>query len=204
MELTQFKKSIFAGIMINIAATIYLSISNQIIGSLMFSFGLLVISTMNYNLYTGMAGYYPLYNFGELFYVFTGNVIGCAIYSVFYEYTEHGKEIKIIAYKLCENKFSASYLSIFIMSILCGVMMFIAVNIYKNNKNIIGVIIVILCVSGFILSGFEHSIANLSYLALANYPPSLELYLKLFLMIIGNFIGSLITRLSIEKFKITK
>ena len=52
-----FIKGIFAGIMISIAGMTYLSISNHVIGSFLFSIGLLVICMYGMNLYTGKIGY---------------------------------------------------------------------------------------------------------------------------------------------------
>ena len=50
-------KSIFAGIMIGIAGTVYLRVDNNIVGSFLFSIGLLVICMYGMNLYTGKIGY---------------------------------------------------------------------------------------------------------------------------------------------------
>ena len=48
---------------------------------------------------------------------------------------------------------------------MCGILMYIAVDIYKNKKSILGIF---LAVPVFILSGFEHSIANVGYFSIAN------------------------------------
>lgn len=188
-------KAILAGIFINIAVTIYLSIPNKIIGSLMFTFGLFAVLVTQSKLYTGMAGYYPVKPISNILLALMGNIIGCCLYSGVYSLTLGYTNIQPLAYSLCEIKFSAEPISIFAASILCGVLMFIAVDTFKKNKNIIGVIVVILCVSGFILAGFEHSIANISYIALAQYPMSIDVCFNLILMVAGNFIGAVITRL---------
>lgn len=191
-------KAILAGMFINIAATIYLSIPNKIIGSLMFTFGLFAVLTTQSNLYTGMAGYYPTKPMSNILLAFLGNLIGCLIYSFCYSLTSNALNVQPLAYALCENKFSNTVISIFISSVFCGMLMFIAVDTFKKNKDIIGVIVVVLCVSGFILAGFEHSIANVSYMALAKYPINLDVCLKLIVMAIGNFIGAVIIRLFVE------
>ena len=76
--------------------------------------------------------------------------------------------------------------------------MFLAVDTFKKNKDIIGVVVVILCVSGFILAGFEHSIANISYIGLAQYPINIDVCFKLILMVIGNLMGAVATRMFTE------
>ena len=50
-------KSILAGIMIGIGGTIYLSLDNKIVGSILFAIGLFVIVVYSFNLYTGKIGY---------------------------------------------------------------------------------------------------------------------------------------------------
>ena len=194
-------KAILAGIFINIAATIYLSIPNKVVGSLMFTFGLFAVLVTQSNLYTGMAGYYdnqwkPA---SHLITGLIGNAIGCFAYSFCYSLTAKSIDIQPLAYNLCENKFGNPLLSILMSSIFCGSLMFLAVDTFKKNTNILGSIVVILCVSGFILVGFEHSIANISYLALAQYPITLDVIFKVILMAIGNFIGAYTTRLINEK-----
>jgi formate/nitrite transporter FocA (FNT family) len=191
---TVLPKAILAGMFINIAATIYLSIPNKIIGSLMFTFGLFAVLVTQSNLYTGMAGYFPNRSALEIIIAFVGNTIGCLIYSLSYSFTASSANVQPLAYTLCENKFANSSISILISSIFCGALTFIAVDTFKKNKDIIGVVVVILCVSGFILAGFEHSIANISYIALAKYPISLGVCFKVMLMAIGNFIGAVIVR----------
>ena len=50
-------KSILAGIMIGIGGTIYLSLDNKIVGSILFAIGLFIIVVYSFNLYTGKMGY---------------------------------------------------------------------------------------------------------------------------------------------------
>ena len=193
----KIKKSIMAGIFINIAATIYLSVPNKIIGSLLFTFGLFAVLVTNSNLYTGVVGYANKKSAIDLLLILFGNITGCFIYSTLYSLTSNYNIIHPIARTLCETKFNTSALSILVSSIFCGVLMFIAVNTFKQNRNIIGVIVVILCVSGFILAGFDHSIANISYIALSKQL-NIDVFFKVIIMIIGNGIGSVLTRLLIS------
>ena len=50
-------RGIYAGLMIGIGGTIFLSVDNKIMGSFLFSIGLLMICMYNMNLYTGKIGY---------------------------------------------------------------------------------------------------------------------------------------------------
>ena len=191
---TILPKAILAGIFINIAATIYLSIPNKVVGALMFTFGLFAVLVTQSNLYTGMAGYYPIKSASTIITALCGNAIGCFIYSGCYSFTASHLNIQPLAYNLCANKLENTLISMLTSSILCGALMFLAVDTFKKSKDIIGAIVVVLCVSGFILAGFEHSIANISYLALAHYPINLDVCFKVIVMAIGNFIGAFATR----------
>jgi nitrite transporter NirC len=82
-----------------------------------------------------------------------------------------------------------------ILAIFCGMMMYVGVQGYKAMKlDIMKVLIVILAVTIFILSKFEHSIANMLYFFLGN-TWSLQAILFTGLWIVGNGIGAVILNL---------
>jgi len=53
---------------------------------------------------------------------------------------------------------------------------------------------ILICVPAFILFGAEHCVADICYAASAHYY-SLELFLFIFIVVIGNSVGSLLFRL---------
>ena len=60
MERTrQFVSAIIAGMLIGMGGTVYLSQSNAVIGSFLFSIGLYTILVFQLHLYTGKIGYTP-------------------------------------------------------------------------------------------------------------------------------------------------
>lgn len=79
-------------------------------------------------------------------------------------------------------------LSIFILAVFCGILMYIAVDGYKEKGN---PVILFLGVSVFILSGFEHCIANMFYFSLAG-AWSVKAIVYLLIMTIGNSIGGIL------------
>ncbi|HRX44649.1 MAG TPA: formate/nitrite transporter family protein, partial [Acholeplasmataceae bacterium] len=82
-----------------------------------------------------------------------------------------------------------------ILAVFCGMMMYVGVHGYKVMKlDIMKVLIVILAVTIFILSKFEHSIANMLYFFLGN-TWSLQAILFTGLWIVGNGIGAVILNL---------
>ena len=186
-------KSILAGIMIAIGGTIYLSLDNKIIGSIFFSIGLFMICTRGLNLFTGKIGYIFENNLNytlEVIITLIGNFIGTFTSAYILKYTRIYSSISIKAENICNIKLNDTLLSIFILSIFCGILMYLAVNGYKENKDSGKYLSIFLCVIVFILCGFEHSIANMYYFSIANIWSS-KTFLYLFIMILGNTIGGI-------------
>ena len=161
-------RGIFAGLMIGIGGTIYLSLDNKIIGSFLFSIGLLMICMYNMNLYTGKIGYIVVNKKSyliELLLTLIGNFIGTYILALAMlnsRFSSISDKAKVI----CDMKLNDNLISILILSCLCGVLMYIAVNNYKKHSTSIGKYMgIFMCVMVFILSGFEHSVANMFYYA---------------------------------------
>lgn len=195
-------KSIFAGIMIGIAGTVYLRVDNNLFGAFLFSIGLLVICMYGMNLFTGKVGYVLINKFNyiyELLITIVGNFIGTFLVARLVLLTRF-KSISDKAVNLVNLKLNDKLLSIFILSILCGILMYIAVNNYKKINNEIGKYsCIFMCVMVFILSGFEHSIANMYYISVANLL-SLKSLLYILVMLLGNSIGSILIALYYNRF----
>ena len=195
-------KSIFAGIMIGIAGTVYLRVDNNLFGAFLFSIGLLVICMYGMNLFTGKVGYVLINKFNyiyELLITIGGNFIGTFLVARLVLLTRF-KSISDKAVNLVNLKLNDNLLSIFILSILCGILMYIAVNNYKKINNEIGKYsCIFMCVMVFILSGFEHSIANMYYISVANLL-SLKSLLYILVMLLGNSIGSILIALYYNRF----
>ena len=96
-----------------------------------------------------------------------------------------GKVQGIVNVKMADDA-----LSLLILSIFCGMLMFTAVDAFRNEKlpSVCRPVMVFLCVMVFILSGFEHCIANMYYFSVANVLTGQSLLLIL-LMTLGNSIG---------------
>lgn len=195
-------KSIFAGIMIGIAGTAYLRVDNNIVGAFLFSIGLLVICMYGMNLYTGKIGYVLINKLNyiyELLITILGNFIGTFLVARLVLLTRF-KSVSDKAVDLVNLKFNDNLLSIFILAVLCGILMYIAVNNYKKINNEIGKYsCIFMCVMVFILSGFEHSIANMYYISVANLL-SLKSLLYILIMILGNSVGSILIALYYNRF----
>lgn len=197
-------KGIYAGIMIGIGGTIYLSIANQVVGAILFAIGLLTICVYKMNLYTGMIGYILENKLGylkTLIFTLLGNLLGTIITALLILNTRIAN-ISIRARKMAIIKISDNYLSIFILSIFCGILMYIAVNNFKKGEDsIIKYLSIFICVVVFILCGFEHCIANMYYISLAK-AWSFKSAISMLFMIFGNSVGAIIMSLFNNKIKI--
>ena len=166
-------KAVWAGIFNSIAATLFLMAENRIVGSFLFTFGLFCVAITQSNLFTGMAGYFPQRKWWELVLAFAGNLIGCMVYGLAYGVSSNHEKIYERVYHLCDLKFGAGLLSMFLMSALCGALVFLGVDTFKKHRDIVGVVVEFFCIGGFVIAGFEQVVANMAYLALAKYPVGL-------------------------------
>lgn len=197
-----FIKGLYAGIMIGMGGIAYLAIPNKMVGSFIFSIGLLTVCMYSLNLYTGKIGYIlvnKLSYIAELIISLLGNFVGTFLVGNIMRLTRYTNLIET-AQDIVNTKLNDNVLSILILSIFCGIIMYIAVNNYKKENSDIGkYIIIIMGVMAFILCGFEHCVANMFYFSIAGVW-NLKVLLYLLVMILGNSIGSILIALYYNKF----
>ena len=178
--------------MIAVGGTVFLSVDNKVIGAIFFAIGLFMIVVRSFNLYTGKVGYIfdngPKYLI-EVLIAIIGNFIGTFLVGFILKFTRIYNEINIKAINLVNVKLCDNILSIFVLSVMCGLLMFLAVDGYKTINDSLGkYLAVFLGVIVFILCGFEHSIANMYYFSVANVWNT-QVFGYLGIMILGNAIG---------------
>ena len=187
-------KGFYAGILISIGGIAYLGIENKIVGSFIFSFGLLIICMYSFNLYTGKVGYILVNKINyiiELLISLIGNFLGTFTFGNLMRLTRFGNYIET-ATNIVNTKLNDNIISIFILAVMCGMIMYIAVNNYKKENDVIGKYMTIFMgVMAFILCGFEHCVANMFYFSIAGVY-SFKMFYYLIVMILGNSLGSLI------------
>ena len=188
-------KSIIAGVMIGIGGTVYLSVENKVVGSVLFAIGLFAIVVYGFNLYTGKIGYLVTnFNFKyikELVITLVGNFIGTFFVGFILRYTRIYSLISEKAKALVDIKLDDNIISILILSFFCGILMYFAVNSYKELKDVGRYIAIFLGVIVFILCGFEHCIANMYYFSVSS-SWCLNDFLYLLIMILGNSLGGML------------
>lgn len=181
--------------MIAIGGTVFLSIENKVIGASLFSIGLFGVLIYNLNLYTGKIGYlitnFNLKYIKELIITLIGNFIGACSVGFILRYTRIYDKIYEKSLILANTKLNDNILSIFILSIFCGLLMYFAVNGFKKQTDFGKYLVVYLGVTVFILCGFEHCIANMYYFSVADIW-SLKTLGYTGIMVLGNSIGSFI------------
>ena len=188
--------SILSGILIACGGFVYLICSNKfdngaLYGAMLFSIGLFVILIYKLNLFTGKVCYMLFentkYNI-NLLTIILGNFIGAASTGYLFRFCAN-ESLLNLATTVSQNKIENNYFAMLILAIFCGVMIYLAVDIYKEAKHEIAkYFAVVICITVFILCGFEHCIANMFYFSIAN-AWSLKAFLALLIMILGNTIG---------------
>jgi formate/nitrite transporter FocA (FNT family) len=195
-KLGVFLYAILGGAAIAIAGTVFLSLGadNKLAGSLLFTLGLFVVVTNGLNLFTGKvpsiferpAGYTA-----DVCIIWLGNFAGCFL-TGFLERNTRIITISEYADAIVQKKLNDGVLSVFILAVFCGILMYVAVDGFINNEHPVGKYIgLFLGVSGFILCGFEHCIANMYYITAAG-AWSLKALGYIAVMTLGNAAGGVI------------
>jgi nitrite transporter NirC len=206
--MNEFKKSIYGGIAISAGTFAYLitlsKTNNVFLSAMTFYLGLCIILTYGYNLYTGKVltlkvtnftmNYFQTNNISnkeyiiKLVQVWLGNLIGSIITTILLFQILHPDVSTIV-----NNKLSLTPVQMLISSIMCNIMVCLAVSSYQMYKNhlLSGFFITL-----FILLGFSHSIADMSYFTLGICEgvniDFVKLVVSMIVVSIGNAIGGLL------------
>lgn len=174
------KKSIAAALLIALGNFALLKLGSPI-GPVIFAFGLLGVCYLGLNLFTGKCGFLfedkldPL----DLIIILLVNLIAGWLIGLFFRLTDPALVEPALA-KVASWDFSLAF---FCKSLLCGVIMYLAVKMYKKGTPL-GVLF---GVPLFIFCGFQHCIANVITLGVAA-----TLSWSLVFAVLGNFLGALL------------
>ena len=193
-------RAILAGVMISIGGTIYLSLDNKMLGAFLFSIGLFAICANGFNLYTGKIGYVidnkPKYLI-ELLFTLIGNLIGTVGCGYLLYLSRVGDKLRGTAQAISTVKLNDNLLSIFVLAIFCGIIMYLAVDLYKRLTDFGKYMGIFMGITVFILAGFEHCVANMFYFSIANMW-TWKTVLYVLVMIAGNSVGSILLALGMK------
>lgn len=193
-----FVLGILAGIAIGIGGMVYLASlpDYKPVGAFLFSAGLMTICFFSLNLYTGKVCYLfdnkPSFLI-DLLLIWIGNYIGAGLCGIMTSFALD--KLSVTAESLCNSKLSQSPIKTVILGFFCGILVFIAVDIYKRTKSGIAKYIgIFTCIPLFIIAGFEHSIADMFYFSAAHCSIAFPFEdLKFILLVtLGNSLGGLL------------
>ncbi|SFG36278.1 formate/nitrite transporter family protein [Oribacterium sp. WCC10] len=190
--LKTFVSAILAGLCIGIGGVVFLSVDDKLTGSFFFTLGLFVICSMGFHLFTGKVCYVfqndKTYNL-SIPVIWGGNLVGTFAVAKLMLMTRAGGNISGKAQALCGIKLDDSYISLFVLGIFCNILIFIAVDGYKNIPYELGKYLSLFFgVIVFILCGFEHCVADMFYFSAAEMW-STEALLRLLVITFGNAVG---------------
>ena len=172
-------KSIGAALLISLGNYALLKLGNPI-GPVIFALGLLGVCYMGQNLFTGKCGFLfqDKIKVLDLLIILVVNLVAGYLFGLLYSYVD------IDVFNNAVSKVSSWDISFsfFVKSLLCGVIMYIAVFMYRKGTPL-GIIFGIPL---FIFCGFQHCIANIITMGVAR-----TFDLSIFICILGNFLGSI-------------
>lgn len=191
-----FRSSVLSGIAVAIAGWGFLAVPN-IIGAVLFSFGLLTVVNYKLKLYTGTAGFVPLrYKdgrsrwlkaIGELLFILGANIFGCLLVSLLTRLSP--MELGEQAQKILESRLEIGPLHAGLLAIGCGFIMTTVVTFAREGKPLT----LLFGVPLFINCGFPHCLADAFYYMTVPLDYTLahlgEVAVLYPCLVIGNFIG---------------
>ncbi len=186
----EFIKGILAVFCICLGCCVYLSCDNEYIGAILFSVALFIVCVMKFSLFTGKIGFI-LQDFSkrhtlEILVGLFGNIVGCLLLAPLVKVGL--PELHDQALLLVQAKLTQTPLQTLIRAFFCGFLIYIAVYMFNHKDSTGGII---LAIPTFILSGFEHSIADAFYFVLS-MTFSFESILFIFIVLVGNSLGALV------------
>lgn len=194
---TTFVKAIIGGICIGIGGAAYVSCGNPIVGSLIFSIGLLLICKNGFKLFTGSIPYARLEvkSIMKNVVILVGNILGAWIVGFIFYLSK--PELYDSILMMCFNKLDEGW-RIIPLAFMCNILIFFAVDLFGRApiNSFVRVFVLVLCVMTFILSGYEHCIANMFYFSAAQVFDAKVLGYLLLNIIFNGFGGICIYRLS--------
>ena len=195
-------KSFLAGMMIGIGGLAYVMTGNAWV----FPIGLLVVCASSLTLFTGKICYLDQ-SWWRYMIIYVFNMIGAATMGFMARFVKPGFVDKVSG--MCDVKMHESMLQLAILSMLCNLMIFIAVEFWRiwGIKNImysfqnermtlVGMAGIIFATAIFVICGFEHCVANAFYFAFAGVMPSIRF---LIVNVVFNAIGGVLAHLAFNK-----
>lgn len=198
--MSNLKSSLFAGVLIAIAGWGFLA--NPVLGMFLFCVGLIAVVKYQTRLYTGTAGFLSSWrDLPSLLLILLGNIAGClAVASVA---LVSPLPLGEAAIKVISSRLAVGWWGTGLLAIGCGLLMSLAVDFARKNRDFSDWLPLLFAVPAFILCGFPHCVADAFYCCVylfsASEIPWLSLAAYYGAIVLGNFIGCNIYRLFTSK-----
>ena len=180
---------VLAGAMVSIGGAVLLSCDNRVVGAVLFCIALLSICWFGFNLYTGKVGFlladHSRAAMTQAFVGLLGNALGTLLFGLLIAAAL--PQLREAALTACEKRLTQLPWQTLLRGFFCGMLMYTAVWSFRERKTPLGILF---CIPVFVLSGFEHSIADMFYFALAGLFRLQSLWFLL-LVVLGNSLGGL-------------
>ena len=180
---------ILAGVMVSVGGAVLLSVDDRYVGAALFCIALLSICYFGFNLYTGKVGFlwksHGKKDLSLALLGLLGNFLGTCLSGLLIAAAlPRLREAALLA---CEKRLTQLPVQTLLRGFFCGILMYSAVWIYREKKTVAGILF---CIPVFILAGFEHSVADMFYFALAGlFTPRAAVFILL--VVLGNSLGGL-------------
>ena len=167
-----FVLAFLAGFVIALGCLINLISQNPVVGAVFFTTGLFLVLTRGYDLFTGKVAYISDNDYKyslNLILMWFGNLAGAFTLAMMTRFSALYNKISEKSTTVVETKLTQTHLSVFILATLCGVIIFLAVENFKNNQHEFGKYLgLVFLIPLFIICGFEHCVANMYYCVVTN------------------------------------
>ncbi|MBE7084953.1 MAG: formate/nitrite transporter family protein [Clostridiales bacterium] len=195
--------SLCSGIMIGVGGTAFLLALSlfaewgKLIGSVLFSLGILAIVMFEMKLFTGLISDIPemgAKNWWRLPVCFLGNMLGVLLSAVLVYYSPLADKVVPQAQEMMSVKLDASLWGVKALcsSILCGFLITLSIGAvnYAPRKKLSTTVGVMFPIIVFAFCGFDHSVANTLYIFFLGFSWKAVLYILV--CVAGNILGGVI------------
>ncbi len=181
-----FRSSLMAGVCVGIAGFGFLA-TRDIVGSVLFAFGLLSVVNYRLRLYTGTAGFIKKGEIRLLLLILLGNIAGCLLVALLARLSP--LELQASAQNILEGRLAIGPLRGALLAVGCGFIMTTAVTFARKGNNLP----MLFGVPLFITCGFPHCVADAFYYLTVPVDfwmaHALEIAVFYVCIVAGNFVG---------------
>ncbi len=197
-------KGIVAGICNSIGGWLYLrarvDLDSIVVASFLFTTGSIFIAHYFFYLFTGQIGFIiekdgikKLSKLVDLIIGLVGNILGCMLMGFLIRIATYETNLELFTELkgIVDMKIGYKWYQGLILSFFCGMLIHIGTDGFKRIDNPLGrYLVLFLCIGGFTLAGFEHSVANMFFYFLNNSYTGWA-FLSILICVIGNSLGGI-------------